>query len=218
MRVLIVLLTFGAVWLIGATPRWRVLDLRRLGRVAMASLGTVALAAMILVARYRALDSLGLWFVQRFSLHAVGSPSGLSQWLDQYQGSEGFHGLVLGGVLDLIGVRSREIGAFDQVLLLPHDLGLVTNLYTGFRFFVMDFGIAGTLAVFMIIGYAAGYLYRSAVSRGSVVATGLLACVYIWCLWFPISSLSYYNFWVILCLISVLSPFLFRNSFSTTSD
>lgn len=113
--------------------------------------------------------------------------------------SWGFY--TFGGLFEMIGIRSREIGVYTTSVNLS---GTDTNIYTVFRGLIEDFGYSGALAALSIAGFIAGWAYRQ-VRRGRHWYCLILAAFYACCIWSPIASFFVYNGLVLAWMVGAIA-------------
>ncbi|HEX6575776.1 MAG TPA: O-antigen polymerase [Gemmatimonadaceae bacterium] len=124
---------------------------------------------------------------------AFGHMGVFSSWLNDYW-TQPF-GPTLGaytfaGPLELMGIKQRVPGVFENVVELI--AGETSNIYTGFRPLIEDFGMPASLAILGALGVIGGWAYR-AVSFGRWGALPALIAAYMTMLWTPITWFWIYN-------------------------
>ena len=124
---------------------------------------------------------------------AFGHMSVFSQWLTEYW--NGPYSPTLGeftfaGPRDLLGIQQRVPGVFGTVVDLI--AGETSNIFTGFRPLIQDFTMPGALVMLGILGFVAGYSFRS-VAAGKWGSSPVLAASYMTILWTPITWFWIYN-------------------------
>jgi oligosaccharide repeat unit polymerase len=120
----------------------------------------------------------------KMSVYAYGYLPGFSQWLDAWrdetthQGESAPLGLgtsSLAGVEYLTGQARDETRSYGQYVIIAPG-GAQTNIYTGFRNILLDFGEAFGIVVLLLFGFGMGRAYTATQRRRSALMAGLLAC------------------------------------------
>jgi oligosaccharide repeat unit polymerase len=143
----------------------------------------------------------------------LGTPSVFSQWLER-EGLENddptWGAYNLAGMMDLLGLATREQGLYPESLSLGKGKGS-SNIYTWFRGWIQDFTLLGALVGLWGVGVAAGFAYRR-VATGRVSWLPLLALYYACVLVSYLINILVYNTIVFawLFFFLLLSPFGLR--------
>lgn len=125
----------------------------------------------------------------------VGYLGVFSHWVDKPDGlSSGQLDMGLytfGGLFEALGLHPRDLGVYDEMVTLDAN-DHYSNIYTAFRGLVQDFSLPGAVAICLLIGYLAGWAYRSGgPSQAWPFLT--LAAFYSFMIWSPIGSVFVYN-------------------------
>jgi oligosaccharide repeat unit polymerase len=124
---------------------------------------------------------------------AFGHMTVFSQWLADYWAapfSPSLGRVTFAGPLEMLGFGERIPGLFDSVVELV--AGERSNIYTGFRPLIQDFGIPGALAVLSLLGVIGGVGFRL-VAGGRWSAVPLLLIAYVTIFWTPVTWFWIYN-------------------------
>ena len=158
---------------------------------------SVVLAVFFLavsLARLASTDAALLDLVVRKLFSAVfGHMTVFSQYLEMYwnQPFEPSLGTtVLAGPLEILGFGHRIPGIFENSLELL--VGETSNVYTGFRPLIDDFGLAGALGILVLLGVIGGVGFRL-VAAGRWSGAPLLLVAYYTTMLSPITWLWVYN-------------------------
>lgn len=190
------------------------------GRIRRISIGSVSIAAATITAILLTVFLLGglirashedLTFVlSKFDAY-LGGITGLSDWLLRYDFTQQQWGcLTFAGVADVIGVRAREVGIFQEYFNMPS--GSLSNLYTAVRPLVQDFGIVGAHLILYAFGTAAGLAWACLLRGGQWGASGYTVISAI-VLASPINDLLAYN-----TLLAALIVFLMWSGVAYRTD
>jgi oligosaccharide repeat unit polymerase len=130
-----------------------------------------------------------------------------SEWFRNY--GYGWNELLWGqmtfaGVWDVLGV-DRVQGMYDNFIIIDPIKGNSTNIYTIYRFFIDDFGLFGSILVFLLIGLIVGYAYKQ-VLNGRILFMPILMLFYAQTLFSNTTSILSYN--SLLLAWSLLSCYL----------
>ena len=124
---------------------------------------------------------------------AFGHMTVFSQWLADYTAADfdpSLGKITFAGPLELLGFSQRIPGLFDSLINLV--AGESSNIFTGFRPLIQDFGIAGALFILGLMGFIGGVGFRL-VAKGQWTAVPLLLVAYVTILWSPITWFWIYN-------------------------
>jgi oligosaccharide repeat unit polymerase len=124
---------------------------------------------------------------------AFGHMTVFSQWLAEYMSSDfdpTLGKVTFAGPLEMLGLSERIPGLFDSLVNLV--AGEASNIYTGFRPLIQDFGIPGALLILAGVGFVGGTGFRL-VAKGSWSGVPLLLIAYVTILWSPITWFWIYN-------------------------
>ena len=124
---------------------------------------------------------------------AFGHMTVFSQWLAEYASSDfepTLGTVTFAGPLELLGFGERIPGLFDSIVDLV--AGETSNIFTGFRPLIQDFGIPAALAILALVGFVGGVGFRL-VAAGRWSAVPLLLVAYVTILWSPITWFWIYN-------------------------
>jgi oligosaccharide repeat unit polymerase len=95
-----------------------------------------------------------------------------------------------GGVLELVGLRSRQIGIYTQSV--DFEGAAESNIFTAFRGLIEDFSLFGATIVCFLGGFFSGRAFlesRAGRETGIVALAGFFAFL----IWSPLGSLFVYN-------------------------
>jgi len=124
---------------------------------------------------------------------AFGHMTVFSHWLTEYATSPFSPTLgtyTFAGPLEMLGFGRRIPGLFENLLELA--VGDTSNIYTGFRPLIQDFGIPGALAILTVLGIIGGAGFRL-VAAGRWSAMPLLMIAYVTIFWSPVTWFWIYN-------------------------
>ena len=124
---------------------------------------------------------------------AFGHMTVFSQWLAEYTAADfdpTLGSVTFAGPLELLGFGVRIPGLFDNIVDLV--AGETSNIFTGFRPLIQDFGIPGALAILGLLGFVGGVGFRG-VAAGRWNSVPLLLIAYVTILWSPITWFWIYN-------------------------
>jgi oligosaccharide repeat unit polymerase len=128
-----------------------------------------------------------------------------SQWANSAEGPGAFHvrfgTYTFGGLLDAVGLHSREIGIYAESISLDGD---ESNIYTTFRGLIEDFSLTGATVFCFLIGFLSGRAYKNSLLGRDIWTLGL-AGFYAFLLWSPIGSLYVYNGPVLAILVGIFA-------------
>jgi hypothetical protein len=96
----------------------------------------------------------------------------------------------LQGSFDRLGIKQREIGVYDEYLVLRG--GEEINIYTAFRGLIQDLTPVGAVLLAIVMGLVAGATSRSGLKHHPIsllVLAGYYACI----IFSPNTSLFTYN-------------------------
>ena len=124
---------------------------------------------------------------------AFGHMTVFSQWLGEYTAMDfdpTLGKITFAGPLELLGFGERIPGLFDTIIDLV--AGETSNIFTGFRPLIQDFGIPAALMILALVGFVGGVGFRL-VAAGNWSAVPLLLIAYVTILWSPITWFWIYN-------------------------
>ena len=128
-----------------------------------------------------------------------------SHWAAGPDGADGFHfqagAYTVGGLLDIAGLHSRELGIYSDSFDLEGDN---SNIYTVFRGLIEDFTLPGAAVLCGVVGFFAGRAYRGALA-GCQISSVSLAGFYAFLLWSPVGSVFIYNGPVLAMAVGLLA-------------
>ena len=124
---------------------------------------------------------------------ALGHMSVFSTWLaeywqDPFEPTLGIY--TFAGPRELLGMARRIPGVFENVVDLV--AGESSNVFTGFRPLIEDFGMVGALVILTLLGFVAGLGFRN-VARGNWSGAPILIAAYMTIIWTPITWFWIYN-------------------------
>ena len=109
-------------------------------------------------------------------------------WQDPFEPTLGVY--TFAGPRELLGIARRIPGVFENVVELV--AGESSNVFTGFRPLIEDFGMIGALIVLTILGLVAGIAFRN-VAKGNWGGAPVLIAAYMTIIWTPITWFWIYN-------------------------
>jgi hypothetical protein len=124
---------------------------------------------------------------------AFGHMTVFSQWLAEYTAVDfdpTLGRVTFAGPLEILGFGERIPGLFDTIIDLV--AGETSNIFTGFRPLIQDFGIPAALMILALVGFVGGVGFRL-VAAGNWSAVPLLLIAYVTILWSPITWFWIYN-------------------------
>jgi oligosaccharide repeat unit polymerase len=128
---------------------------------------------------------------QRLFKYAFGSLAGFSNWFHESASNDaGLGAYTFGGIFDVLGIKHREIGLYEGMVILPG--GEETNIYTAIRGLIQDFTLAGTVILAFFAGLVSSALLRSSWRRPSMSVL-FAAGYYAFILCSPLTSIFTYN-------------------------
>jgi oligosaccharide repeat unit polymerase len=168
--------------------------------VAIASIVFYTWFVMIAILRTGKIELLGSFYnndvVQSKSYSFFGGYLiGLSAWIDDSLLNNEFGSdLSLGkytfaGLFQLLGISNREAGLLGEFQTFS-DFN--SNIYTFFRFIIMDYGLLGSTLVFLILGFVFSLAYHFARKKKFIFSLPL-SMFYSMVLWSHTASLFVYN-------------------------
>jgi|GEM_PF-975362 len=111
------------------------------------------------------------------------------------------------GVNEMLGGDARELGIYGKAIDLDGHMNF-SNIYTLFRFLMDDFGAAGTILFWFLLGIGCRLVYNKVLS-GDFVMAAVLSGVFTWMLFSFVTSVFAYNSvlfaWLFFVLISFVS-------------
>jgi oligosaccharide repeat unit polymerase len=164
----------------GALPRlrWRAIVIGILSLILVA----VAFTAIAFL-RVGRIDSAAVTAVSdKQVVYAFGGLPAFSQWYERYRRmsnedrSLGYGTASLAGVEYLTGLERDETRGYGEFVVIDGH-GRTSNVYTGFRALVLDFGEAGSILVMSVLGFLFGRFYQ-ATRMGSMTGAVVLAYGY----------------------------------------
>jgi oligosaccharide repeat unit polymerase len=119
-----------------------------------------------------------------------GHVSLFSIWFSQVSSDEelNYGGYTFAGPLDLLKLRVRKSGVYDDPLL--GGAGVASNVYTVFRGIIADFGVAGAGVFLLLAAVVAGAAYKSTLAGGRY-GVPILATWYMFVSWHIVSIFNY---------------------------
>jgi len=153
--------------------------------------GLLFFVAIDTVRRFEGGDLEASTDVSRLSKYVLGSVPAFADWAH----TSDEQGVTMGaytfaGVFDLIGIRPRQIGVYQELETLAG--GEETNIYTLFRGLIQDFTLPGACLFGVLLGFVTGKAARSA-STKDLRDLLVLAGYYAFIIYSPIVSLFTYN-------------------------
>ncbi len=124
---------------------------------------------------------------------AFGHMTVFSQWLAEYTMTDfnpSLGKITFAGPLEMLGLSQRIPGLFDSIIDLV--AGETSNIFTGFRPLIQDFGIPAALLILGLVGFVGGLGFRL-VAAGRWSAVPLLLIAYVTIFWSPITWFWIYN-------------------------
>jgi oligosaccharide repeat unit polymerase len=109
-------------------------------------------------------------------------------WQDPFEPKLGVY--TFAGPRELLGIARRVPGVFENVVELV--AGESSNVFTGFRPLIEDFGMIGALIILTVLGFAAGVGFRN-VAKGNWGGAPVLIAAYMTIIWTPITWFWIYN-------------------------
>lgn len=177
-----------------------------------AIISSLFIASSLLRYKIHNLSELG-YVYEKLTVYYIGYLSGFSQWFSQsgYQSQElGFGQYTFAGLFDVLGLQTRQQGIFSSTVAVGD---YQTNIYTLFRYLIMDFGLVGSLLLLVIIGFLASYFYEKTRS-GSYLALPFLMMFYAQVLFSNTTTVYGYNTmifsWVIVAIYLAKNSFVLR--------
>jgi oligosaccharide repeat unit polymerase len=127
----------------------------------------------------------------RLSKYFFGAVPAFADWVhtSEEQGMT-MGAFTFAGVFDLLGVRPREIGVYQELQTLAG--GEETNIYTVFRGLIQDFTLPGGVLFGVLLGIVAGTAARPG-STNQLRNVMVLAGYYAFVIYSPVISLFVYN-------------------------
>lgn len=118
---------------------------------------------------------------QKVEVYALGYLPAYSEWQDRYDSAGastplGYGTASIAGMSYVTGQDRDATRAYDERAQITSD-GVTTNVYTGWRNLILDFGLIGTPLVLGAWGFLSGRAYLAA-RRGSALGAGLMAASY----------------------------------------
>lgn len=101
-----------------------------------------------------------------------------------------------------LGISKQEVGIYDQYVIISNN-GNVSNVYTVFRSFIDDFTIFGMFVFFFLTGFLSGRIFQK-FKFGDYKLITLLLPILSWILFSPIASLTYFNSFLLSCILPVI--------------
>ncbi len=197
----------------------KVFSLRALLSVAIASVVFYTWFVITAILRTGKIELLGNFYnnniIQSKSYSYFGGYLiGLSAWIDDSLlnnqfGSDLFLGkYTFAGLFQLLGISQREAGLIQEVQTFSD---FSSNVYTFFRFIIMDYGLLGSTLVFLILGFIFSFVYYLAKQKRFIFSLPL-SMFYSMVLWSHTVSLLIYNTIVLsfILFLAYLSFFLTR--------
>lgn len=117
---------------------------------------------------------------EKLSIYAFGYLPAFSEWLAVHRvepGPMGWGTASLAGMEFITGQQRDATRSYDERATID-VYGSTTNIYTGFRSLLMDFGEVGTLLVLGLVGFLVGRAYLAAKLRRSALGAAILTCAY----------------------------------------
>lgn len=178
-------------------------ELRRIRKKTLAGLGLLAIVTGTVFGLVTQDRSAGTSDIGQITTYAVlGSPSVLSERLDgnAYESFEQVTHLgTFAGPLSVLLGEDRALGAYSVSVVLGDTPESASNVYTGLRPLLDDFGIVGLWVVMLVLGVISGRLTRASVlGRLGVRGQGVLAMTTLFLCYLPLNVLTYYNFFYLL--------------------
>lgn len=166
------------LWHDGETPK---LGVRRLlGGATAAVVGGVAfvLIAFLRVGSFD--DRFQRLIVEKLGVYGLGYLSTFSQWLADAAptGPRAWGAATIAGLTSPFGIGEEYGSAFTDFRPIGDTVVGQSNIYTGWRYLVEDWGIAGALLAAAVLGYVTTRVWARLVERRSVPALVGYLCLF----------------------------------------
>jgi oligosaccharide repeat unit polymerase len=166
------------IWHDGETPR---IGVRRfLGGATAAVVGGVAfvLIAFLRVGSFD--DRFQKLIIEKLGVYGFGYLSTFSQWLADAAptGPRAWGSAAIAGITSPFGIGEQYGQAFTDFRPIGATVPGKSNIYTGWRYLVEDWGVAGAVLAAAVLGYVATRVWARLVERRSVPALVGYLCLF----------------------------------------
>ena len=171
---------------------------------------SVGLFLFLFLTQVSRLDKFNLdivyYVIVRLFGYAFAGINAFDIWLNElYLPSEKLYGaLTFSGFFDFIGLKERVAGVFTEGVVFADQPP--TNIFTGFRFLIMDFGYVGSLIFIGILFLILNYIINR-IKIKSYHLIPLYSFISSYFVWIFFASLFSYNTYII--SISIITLVLF---------
>ena len=147
---------------------------------------------------------LAKYVIERLVGYAFGGINAFDFWYNNLKplNSDLTYGsLTFSGIFDAFGIQVRTKGVFTEQVFFNDDLK--TNIYTGIRFLISDFGYFGSMLFFLFLSVI--YYYSLMKVRGNKLEWVFVAAfIQSYFMWIYFASLFAYNTYILAVIISFL--------------
>jgi oligosaccharide repeat unit polymerase len=142
--------------------------------------------------------------VNSITSYTFGGISGFANYIDlkMYESNLTFGSYAFSGLYQFLGLSIQEPGLYNEYVSIDQS-GNITNLYTGFRPFIDDFGFIGAFSFFSFFGFLSNIFY-SKFMAGYLEFLGPLIWIYLWIMLLPFVTITIFNSY----LAALFLPFI----------
>lgn len=143
----------------------------------------------------------------KFASYAIGHMGAFDSWFSNYRIDEPLHfgTMTFLSISNLIGLETKVQGVFTDYFYAGD---IATNVYTGLRALILDFGVINSLVTFFFIGIAAKKATDNIFDKSTIYmicSETFLVCIYSYILFNFASSIFSYTSYIIAFLLFFIS-------------
>ena len=136
--------------------------------------------------------------IDKFISYALGSVSCFCVWFDSYDYLDLTYGAkTFWGISNPLGILERLQGAYQDFINIGlGDRLMISNVYTGFRFLIEDFGPWFSVVIMGLFGYASKCSFKNLIIGNHIILNQvLLSAIYAYVMWsFATSFFAYTSY------------------------
>ena len=143
--------------------------------------------------------------IDRFISYALGSVSCFCIWFDSYDHLDLTYGAkTLWGISNPLGLLERIQGAYQEFINIGlGDRLMISNVYTGFRFLIEDFGPWFSVLFLGLAGYGSKICFKNLMYRNNIILhQTLLAAIYAYVMWSFATSFFAYTSYIVMFFLA----------------
>ena len=145
--------------------------------------------------------------IDKFISYAFGSVSCFSIWYDSYDFLDLTYGAkTFWGISNPLGILERLQGAYQEFINIGlGDRLMISNVYTGFRFLIEDFGSWLSVVIMGLTGYASKCCFKNLLLRNNIILNQvLLSAIYAYVMWSFATSFFAYTSYIVMFFVAYI--------------